>query len=314
MFQYSYVLARSVYRYEKYWLSLAAAHPDECLSAPLDIEWVWHCHMLSPRAYERDCKEIVQTVVDHTLKSKTEYAKALTQSHQLWMHHYPKEEEPFSIVYCEEKGRVFESKIMYNNIEAASRQKSFCYQFSLPHYRDTKFFETSLERYKKFLHLKQELPDEFIVPCYDIDLIWHSHQLNPRAYKTDMMTHIGHLFNHDDTVTDRNEGSKLYNADLKTREHWRNIYDEGFATFGAMYRGPPPEEVLYRISADETYGYCTKQSAVRMGDISVQLQRSLRNVRMRVFGRNVHCNDSEWQLMHIKKKSGLKFTGRNHFT
>ena len=309
-----HVLARSVYRYEKYWLPLAAAHPDERLSAPLDIEWVWHCHMLSPRAYERDCQEIVQTVVNHTLKSRTDYETALTKSRQLWMQRYPSEEEPFSIDYCEEKGRVYESKITYNIIEAVSRQKSFYYQVSLPHYRDTKFLQTSLERYKKFLHLKQELPDEFIVPCYDIDLIWHSHQLNPRAYKTDMMAHIGHLFNHDDTVTDRSEGSKLYNADMKTREHWRKMYNEGFATFGAMYRGPPPEGVLYRISAEETSGYSTKQSAVCLDDISVEVQRSLRNVRLRVFGQNVYINHLEWQLMHIKKKSGLKLTGHKHFT
>ena len=309
-----HVLARSVYRYEKYWLPLAAAHPDERLSAPLDIEWVWHCHMLSPRAYERDCQEIVQTVVDHTLKSKTDYEKALTKSRQLWMQRYQKEEEPFSIDYCGEKGHVYESKITYNIIEAASRQKAFYYHVSLPHYRDTKFLETSLERYKKFLHLKQELPDEFIVPCYDIDLIWHSHQLNPRVYKTDMMTYIGHLFNHDDTVTDRREGSKLYNADMKTREHWRNMYNESFATFGAMYRGPPPEGVLYRISTEETSGYSTRQIAVCLDDISVQIQRSLRNVRLNVLGQNVYYNPVLRHLVNLKKKSGLKLTGHKRFS
>ena len=304
-------LAKSVYRYEKYWLPLAAAYPDECLSAPLDIEWVWHCHMLSPRAYERDCEEIVQQVVNHTLRSKTDYGKALTKSRELWVERFHNR-EPFCIDYSDETAHAYESKITYNIIEAASRQRVFYYQVSLPHYRDIKFLDASLERYKKFLHLKQELPDEFIVPCYDIDLIWHSHQLNPRAYKADMMQHIGHLFNHDDTVTDRSEGSKLYNADKSTREHWRNIYNESFATFGAMYRGPPPEGVLHRISAEETYGYSTKQSAIQLHDISVLLHRSLHNIRLNVFGCNHHNND-KWQLMNIKKKSGLKLTGHKNF-
>ena len=128
-----------------------------------------------------------------------------------------------------------------------------------------------------------------------------------------MMTHIGNLFSHDDTVTDRSEGSKLNNADLKTREHWKRIYNEGFATFGAMYRGPPPEGVLYRISADETYGYCTKHSAIHVGDISIQLQRSLRKVRLNVLGRNVHYQENGLQLMHVKK-SGLRLTGHSNFT
>lgn len=58
----------------------------------------------------------------------------------------------------------------------------------------------------------------FIVPCYDIDLIWHTHQLYPLAYKSDMEKLYGKIFNHDDSVNDRSEGSRLYNADLATRE------------------------------------------------------------------------------------------------
>ena len=162
-------LARSVYRYKKYWLPFAAAHPDECLSAPLDIEWVWHCHMLSPRAYEKDCKEIVKTVVNHTLRSKSNYQDALTKSRTLWLQRYRNEEEPFSLdynaPYDNKNVRNYETKIAINIIKAASRQKTFYYQVSLPHYTDMKFLEASLERYKKNLHLKQQLPEKFIVPC-----------------------------------------------------------------------------------------------------------------------------------------------------
>lgn len=37
----------------------------------------------------------------------------------------------------------------------------------------------------KFLELKRRRPDEFWVPTYDIDCIWHAHQLHPQAYVLD---------------------------------------------------------------------------------------------------------------------------------
>ena len=58
----------------------------------------------------------------------------------------------------------------------------------------------------------------FIVPCYDMDLMWHTHQLFPVAYKQDTEKMYGKIFNHDDSVNDRSEGSKLNNADKATRE------------------------------------------------------------------------------------------------
>ena len=241
-------LARSVYRYEKYWLPLAAENPTECLSAPIDIEWVWHCHMLSPRSYIRDCMEILNTMVNHTLRRKDlfdDFAKR--RSSCLWEQRYSKEGEPFDLdfksSFRNHDVREFKSNITYNIVTAASRQNSFYYQVSLPHYRDSKYLDASLIRYNKFLYLKQQLHGEFIVPCYDIDLIRYTHQLNPHAYKNDVMTYIGEVFNHDDSVTDRSEGSKLYHSDIKTRDYWKSVFNESFPMFGAMHRGspsPPP--------------------------------------------------------------------------
>lgn len=73
-------LKRAIYRYEKFWLHLAADHPDEYLAPPLDIEWAWHCHMLNPRAYERDCKEIVGATVKHTMLGAKKFYKEQRRS------------------------------------------------------------------------------------------------------------------------------------------------------------------------------------------------------------------------------------------
>ena len=49
------VLDRAVYRYEKIWLPFYAKEQVKAtprkMSPPLDIEWIWHCHMLNHLAY-----------------------------------------------------------------------------------------------------------------------------------------------------------------------------------------------------------------------------------------------------------------------
>ena len=42
------ILRLAVARYEHLWLPLCAAQPKSTLRAPLDIEFVWHCHLLNP--------------------------------------------------------------------------------------------------------------------------------------------------------------------------------------------------------------------------------------------------------------------------
>ena len=52
----------------------------------------------------------------------------------------------------------------------------------------------------------------FVTPMYDIDLVWHTHQLNPKAYHADMTTMLGYVMTHDDSDQDRKTGSKLNNV------------------------------------------------------------------------------------------------------
>jgi hypothetical protein len=67
--------------------------------------------------------------------------------------------------------------------------------------QDTKYLEGSLERYRMFLHLMRQSRGSklFCVPTYDIDLMWHAHQLCPLAYAADCQQLMGRLIDHDDT-------------------------------------------------------------------------------------------------------------------
>ena len=38
-------------------------------------------------------------------------------------------------------------------------------------------------RYAQFLLLQQLYPDQFLVPCYDMDIVWHTHQVKTKKYK-----------------------------------------------------------------------------------------------------------------------------------
>ena len=46
-------------------------------------------------------------------------------------------------------------------------------------------------RYLMFIKLKKLYPHQILIPMYDIDLIWHSHQLCTEAYQRDTINYLG---------------------------------------------------------------------------------------------------------------------------
>ena len=99
--QEEWLYKQAIRRYEAFWLPLAAEHKKEHLAAPLDIEWVWHCHMLAPVCYEADCTSIVGKVVDHKIYSEKDRTKALEKSRKYWTAKYPNEPFEIELVYKE---------------------------------------------------------------------------------------------------------------------------------------------------------------------------------------------------------------------
>ena len=148
------VIGNAIYRYEQYWLPLVAQHQEKFLPTPLDIEWVWHCYILNPFLYQKDCYKIVNRFVDHCPYKLCEANRPLSQRY--WKENYP--DIPFHIDL---------KNVAPPLIDAT---------YSLPHYRDKKFLQKATQRYHKMLKVKKEHPNIFVVPCYDNDLIWHTHQ------------------------------------------------------------------------------------------------------------------------------------------
>jgi len=98
---------------------------------------------------------------------------------------------------------------LINLKEVAKRQLEFFYQVSLPHFQNIEYLRLGFDRYEKFLYLKKRNPSMFIVPCYSIYLIWHTHQLTPSAFDIDTQKIFGQLFNNRDTTNRIDYWTKL---------------------------------------------------------------------------------------------------------
>ena len=260
------IINRAVYRYERYWLPLCLKNKYEDqeklfkLYPPMDVAWLWHCHMLSPTEYKKDCEIICGRLIDHVYMSKEERVSKQTCTKLLW-------EEKRGIEFDYRQFRIsvestanmrdFVSQLRYDIVAASNRQKSFFYQVSLPHFQNIEYLKMAHDRYKKFLHLKRMNPTAFVVPCFAIDLVWHTHQLNPVYYERDTTNILGYLFPHDDTVNDRTPGSKLCVSDEETRALWSQMFNENFFFPGAMFRGEPPSAEHYSdLKVEYDLYYC----------------------------------------------------------
>ncbi|CAE8671858.1 unnamed protein product [Polarella glacialis] len=253
------ILAEAIRRYETIWLPIVAKSAEkdgQALAAPLDVEWVWHCHMLCPSAYQRDTQWVMQQgsssgdlnaaqVPFHELlcyfRGKGQLGRRLR-----WEQSAPN--EPFDITAQLKQAPLVEdvvgssnvnSRISYDLAAAAGRQMAFHYQVAvMPHYRDNKFLTIAADRYVgKFLELKRRHPNQFFAPSYDIDCVWHAHQLHPQAYIADTTRLCGSVMDHDDSVNDRSEDSKLTSSWERTKQTWNKEFGDHICKDGGMYRG-----------------------------------------------------------------------------
>lgn len=121
---------------------------------------------------------------------------------------------------------------------------------------DDEFLEGALARYRGFLHLirrnRERSLKRFCVPTYDIDLLWHSHQLNPAAYCEDLTQLIGKVLEHDDTDSDRTKGMKLDVGFSGTTKQYEGTFGRRYWKAGAMYRGSTPTPVTKTRFSYET--------------------------------------------------------------
>ena len=234
------VLREAVRRYEQCWMPLIKDNVDQLVTPPLDVNWVWHCHMLSPLMYRKDCMKILGKVIDHTVGLHSD-EDAIQRGRQLWTDKYPGEH--YSILQDEMviSDEEYSSICEYKLYEAAGRQADFCYQVASPHYLDPSILESAFIRYCKYLYIRKTTSKSFVPPTIDIDICWHTHQLFPSAYKQDTEKTLGYILNHNDNPGPRAQDGLVARGFKYVDIRWMQLYGEKYRVPGVVYRGPMPQ-------------------------------------------------------------------------
>ncbi|XP_074308930.1 glycine-rich domain-containing protein 2-like [Silene latifolia] len=253
-----HVLKRAIYRYNAFWLPLLAKHlenpvtEEEPLVVPLDCEWIWHCHRLNPLRYKFDCEKLYGRTLGNQNVISSVQATSKSKTEEIWNRMYP--EEPYELDMTKpfseddlQKGSENAKFTKYDLLAAVKRQMSFTYQMSRPYATDDLYLQEAVRRYKGFLHMirtnDQKNRHCFCVPTYDIDLIWHTHQLHPDSYYKDLTEAVGRVCHHNDNVSDRSPGNVLQTGFSEFTKLWEEAYGKSYSTAGTRNRGDSPTPV-----------------------------------------------------------------------
>ncbi|KAG6394310.1 hypothetical protein SASPL_144894 [Salvia splendens] len=218
--------------YNAYWLPLLAKYSESPLFegplvVPLDCEWIWHSHRLNPVRYKKDCEEFYGRILDNKNVISSVEGTSRKQTEDAWKILFP--------------GEPFELDLELQQESISGQGVSQC------HMNDTHYIIGAVARYKGFLHLikrnKEKGIKSFSVPTYDIDLIWHTHQLHPVFYCEDLLKIMGKILEHDDTDSDRTKGQKLDVGFTGTTKTFEDLYGHRYWRAGAMYKGNAPSPV-----------------------------------------------------------------------
>jgi hypothetical protein len=219
----------AIYRYEYIWLPFLNDNFDDDpidWQAPIDIEFVWQVHMLSPNAYIEDCKTLYGKVFGHKhIDPKSEAWQNIgTKTRLVWLDRFETYYDILEDIFKRNnQPKTYESRIGYDLKTACVEHSKFYYQVSLPHFEDVNFLATGLERYKKFLYLKRLQPNINIMPCNLIKLIWYTHQLDPLAYQKDTESIYGSILKNFESDADQANLLKRCISDSITKVTWNDV-------------------------------------------------------------------------------------------
>lgn len=209
-----------------------SVHRDECVP-PMDIAWVWHCHRLSPRVYQRDIAALGDcgdVGLDDAFRFSDGEDSQSQRVRSLWEAIYV--DEPFLppyIVRCSwdedvaarrqgissflgDLGRkAFKGSIDGRAIRAvASAQKTFLRQVvgeegQVPEGGATEelcetnqWLGRAWDRYLMWLGLWKGLGESAeLVPMSDINVAWHAHLSCSGVYRKDCEAILGWVLDHD---------------------------------------------------------------------------------------------------------------------
>lgn len=258
------VLSHALKRYEQLWLPLYYKNNHVKMEPPIDVAWFWYIHMLQPLAYRRDCRKMFKETLDHNFKDQTKLISSINNAIEVWYEAYPK--EGFNIIRNEEyvrpqrnKGEIKmekSSKLSVDLLAYSDSHMCFCYQVALPHFRDSLYLESALQRYKQFMRLKALEPNEFLTPSVDILLMWYTHMCNPVAYAKDMMQICGRVLDNNVKVKSGPVDELYITARNKTSDLWKKVSKEELIKPGSSFRSKDRQKEIFAMTTDNLKDIC----------------------------------------------------------
>eukprot|EP01018_Ginkgo_biloba_P004606 Gb_23373 [translate_table: standard] len=247
------LVLQAIRRYEELWMPLAAeeANTGSALLPPLDVQWVWHCHCLNPRAYQKYCFSKFSKMIDKPVfLDEAAEAEALDRSRKVWSERY--NSEPFDLkikrLHNCEAGSTVHSEILrsgeeeeFDLVSAISKQSSFYHHVCQSYMLENAFLEAAIERYKRFLHMVSKCRPSFVcVPTLDILLIWTTHQSFPVAYARDIHEFDGAF---DGVAIERGPNARGQEDEYvqETARLWETIYGQPYEKAGATFQDIQPK-------------------------------------------------------------------------
>ncbi|XP_048495831.1 glycine-rich domain-containing protein 1-like [Beta vulgaris subsp. vulgaris] len=233
------------------------------------------------------------------------------------------ESEPFELNLSTplmESGVVSEASsyksMDYDLVSAVKRQSTFFYQVSRPFMSHDLFLKEAIARYKGFLHLikrnKEMSMKHFCIPTYDIDLIWHAHQLHSATYCRDTSAIYGEVLEHDDTDSDRSEAKKLSVEFMETTKAWEEVYGIRYWKAGALYRGSAPSPLT--VDAQPLKDTCIGDIFANGSQNMIQLpKRMVMEVLLEIVGvEGIPQGHEEEFFIYISQKcqTNLRYTAK----
>jgi Glycine-rich domain-containing protein-like len=147
----------------------------------------------------------------------------------------PNEFPPFMYPLAQYNPRRFKfpspPPFSFDLVAAVKRQMGFAQKITAMYPYDPvpdDMLRDSQQRYAKWMNLIRLNAVPNPVPALDIDLFWHTHQLEPTNYLPWCTYHVGRSINHDDTINETSLSSGLE----ETIAAWESAYQEDYINPG----------------------------------------------------------------------------------
>ncbi|CAG7851786.1 SubName: Full=Uncharacterized protein {ECO:0000313/EMBL:CCA72640.1} [Serendipita indica DSM 11827] len=201
----------------------------------LDVAMIWHAYILNPLEYHNDCQKSQKGLLRIKSFPVTRLAEVIDT---LGLEpRFPVPEFGTSRVRI---GPQFSLDL----VAAVKRQASFIAQVAAVGWTQrpkdiTTIVSNAINRYHCFLKKLWENPMGLAVPTLEIDLAWHTHQLNIEVYRQDSMMLFGRILQHDDDIP----SPELNRAFNRNSYDWKqNLFHMDYST-GSICTGFRPVQL-----------------------------------------------------------------------